>query len=212
MSLINIALAEDRLNARNAIVRYLQTEEDLRVVLEAKNGLELIEGIKGQLKPDVILTDIRMPVMDGIEATRIILQNDPTYKIIAWTIFEDAEHVVAMSRLGVKSFLGKNDIDEVVKAIRIVNNGGVYLPDKIAEILREYLEKESNTEPCPVTLSKLEQTLVKAICRGYSSTKIGELIGKSPRTIEDYRSSLYEKFQADNKEQFIVKATKWGLI
>lgn len=212
MSYINVALAEDRQSTRDAIVRYLHTEKDIRVVLEAKNGLELIEGINGYSKPDIILTDIRMPVMDGLEATKIILQNDPSSKIIAWTIFEDEEHVVAMTRLGVKSFLGKNDMDEVFKAIRIVNKGGVYLPDKIAEILKGYLEKESNAEPCLVSLSKFEEALIKAICNGYSSSKIGDLIGKSPRTIEDYRNNLYEKFQVSNKEQFIVKATKWKLI
>jgi two-component system nitrate/nitrite response regulator NarL len=212
MDLITVALAGDSQNARDAIVRYLQAEKDIRVVLEAKNGLELIEGINGHTKPDIILIDIRMPVMDGIEATKIILQNDPSSKIIAWTIFEDEEHVVAMSKLGVKSFLGKNDIDEVFKAIRIVNKGGVYLPDKIAQLLRNYLEKENDAEPCPLSLSKLELTLIKAICNGYSSSKIGDLIGKSHRTIEDYRNNLYEKFQVSNKEQFIVKATKWGLI
>ncbi|MBX2968286.1 MAG: response regulator transcription factor [Cyclobacteriaceae bacterium] len=212
MRMINIALAEDMPNVRRSIVRYLHTEKDMRVVLEAKDGLELVDGIRAHIKPDVILTDIRMPVMDGIEATRIILEDDPSSKIIAWTIFEDEEHVVAMSRLGVKSFLGKNDLSEVFKAIRIVNEGGVYLPDKIGKILREYLDKESDAEICPISLSKLEETLVKAICNGYSSSKIGDLIGKSPRTIEDYRNRLYEKFQVCNKEQFIVKATKWKLI
>jgi DNA-binding NarL/FixJ family response regulator len=152
-----------------------------------------------------------MPVMNGLETTSVILKNSPSTKIIAWTIFDSEEYIVAMIKLGVKSFLNKNNDEELFKAIRIVHSGGVYLPDQIAMKIKSFLEKQ-HVEPCPLNLSDFERILVKVICKGFSSSKIGELIGKSPRKIEDYRNSLYDKFQVINKEQFIVKATKWDLV
>jgi DNA-binding NarL/FixJ family response regulator len=177
MNQIKIAVAEDNEMLRNAITNLLHTEKDFNVVIQAENGKFLLDRLSSGIKPDVILMDIRMPLMNGIEATRAILKNNPLIKIIAWTIFEDEESVVTMSKLGVKSFLGKKNEEELFKAIRIVHGGGFYIPDQIAEILRKYLERDF-AEPCPLNLSGFELTLVKAICKGYSSNDIGKLIGK----------------------------------
>lgn len=208
---IKVVIAEDKPLLRTDLKEYLHTEKDIRVIFEAENGSQLIECLNN-CKPDIILTDIQMPVMNGVEASRLILKDDPTAKIIAWTIFEDEEHLITMSRLGVKSYLGKSNYDEILKAIRIVNSGGVYLPDKFAGILSSYLEKESSKKNCPIKLSPFEYSLVKAIGKGYSSTEIGNLIGKSHRTVEDYRNDLYKKFNVNNKEELIIKATMWNML
>lgn len=212
MQSIKIAVAEDSKVVREAIVKYLHTDRSINVVIKASNGLELLHSINNFGMPDIILTDIRMPIMNGIEATEQILKINPLAKVIAWTIFDDEDKIVTMSTLGVKSFVLKKDEKEIIRAIKIVHEGGTYLPDKIAGILRRYLERGDQEETNFIELSELEKSLLRLICSGYSSTRIGELLGKSARTIEDYRNNLYQKFQVKNKEQLIVKVTKRRLL
>lgn len=211
MNTIKIAIAEGKKKYRDYLIQLLNAERDFEVVIVAKNGKQLIERLSNGIKPDIILMDIEMPVMNGVDTAKALLDTNHLSRIIVWTMFEDECHFIKMTKIGVKSFLGKNDLELLPKTIRVVYGGGVYYPDRIAYILKTYLERETVVQ-CPLKLSSFEIVMVRAICKGYSSNKIGSLINKSHRTVEDYRSDLYRRFEVTNKEQFVVFATKWGLV
>lgn len=206
MKKIKLAIAEDNKKFRKAIIRFINKENDLNVILEAENGIHLLEQLKTKT-PDVILMDIRMPFMDGVEATEKINEFYPHLKIIAYSQYDQEENIIKMNIHGVKSFIGKEDEpEELFKAIRIVHDRGVYMTDKTANIIQNHLRKNSVYTQCPVELTELEIVLLNGICKGLSSTELSRIIHKSPRTVEDYRLLLYKKFQVENKEQLITKA------
>lgn len=124
MTKIKLAIADDSEKFRKAIIRLIHFEHDLEVILEAENGVDLITQLETG-SPDVILMDIRMPVMDGIVATDKIKQLYPHLKIIAYSQYDQEENIIKMNIHGVKSFIGKEDEpEELLKAIRIVHDGG----------------------------------------------------------------------------------------
>jgi DNA-binding NarL/FixJ family response regulator len=212
MDIIKVGIAEDHLKFRKAFLRSTKEEPDLDFVIEAENGADLIMQLESVI-PDVILIGIRMPVMDGFEAATTIHKRYPQIKIIAFTQFYIEYNIIEMSRIGIKSFVDKGESSEVLKAIRTVVNGGVYYSDKIARVITNYFNRVSALHiECPVKLTGTEITILQCICKGFSSTQIGDLICKSPRTVEKYRNELYQKFNVANKEQLIVEISKWDLF
>ena len=209
---IKVGLAEDNARFRKAFLRLMKLEPHLDFIIEAENGADLLLQLESTI-PDIILLDIRMPLMDGFEAAKIIYKKYPQIKIVAFTQFDLEENIIEMSKIGVKSFIGKNQAEKVPGILKIINNGGVYYPDEVAEILRKYLNRiPSFSSKCPVSLSELEITLLQSICKGFSSTQIGDLINKSPRTVEKYRNELYQKFKVNNQQQLIVEASRWSFL
>lgn len=211
MGKIKVAIAEDHVKFRTVFLKMMKHEGDLDFIIVADNGADLIKQLE-ERRPDIILMDISMPVMDGVEASRAILKKSPGTKIIAFTTFEDEGLIIEMSKLGLKSFVGKNQAEEIPKAIRTVHDGGAFYPDKIARIINQYLIRSTNTPKLPFTLSEEELALIQNISLGHSSSEIAKSIKRSPRTVEKYRNQLYEKFGVSNKEQLIVKASHFGLL
>lgn len=211
MNKIKLAIAEDNETFRNALIKIINYEEDLQVVVTAENGRDLLRQLR-QNAPDIILMDIRMPEMDGIQTSIKSIQMYPWIKIIALSQYDMETNIVEMNICGVKSFIGKgDDPTELFKAIRIVHSGGVYMTDKSAEIIQRYLCKAiTPSRNCPVVTDQ-EKSLIKDIARGLSSVQIGKKISKSHRTIEDMREKLYHKFGVANKEQFILQIAKMNL-
>lgn len=211
MRKIKLGIAEDHEIIRNAIVKHINSERDMEVVLVAENGLHLLDLLRQEVT-DVILMDIRMPVMNGIEATRNIVKMFPTTNIIAYSQYDIEENIIEMNIQGVKSFIGKeDDLEELLQAIRVVYAGGVYMTSKAFKIIQRYLKNTSLNTRQPMELTEIEIVLLEGICKGLSSTQLGEIIHKSPRTIEDYRTALYQKFEVRNKEQLITKAITMNL-
>jgi DNA-binding NarL/FixJ family response regulator len=212
MKKIRLAIVDDYELFRNELTKLIHLENDLQVVLKAENGKRLLSQLK-TIAPDIILMDIRMPEMDGIEATIHVKELYPKIKIIALSQYDQEANIVEMNRLGVKSFIGKtDDTDELLKAIRIVSSGGVYMTSRSAAIVQKYLHQPIAKKTCPVNVNDLELSLLKYFCKGLSSTAIGDILHKSPRTVEKYRNDLYQKFQVHSKEELIVLVTKRGLV
>lgn len=213
MTKIKLAIADDSEKFRKAIIRFINKENDLGVILEAENGIHLLEQLKAKT-PDIILMDIRMPLMDGVEATDKIHALYPHLKIIAYSQYDQEENIIKMSIHGVKSFIGKEDeLEELLKAIRIVHDGGVYMTDKASLIIQHYLAEISSSSgedfdssEFENNLSEIELLTLKCICKGLSSTDISKIIHKSHRTVEKYRNDLYQKFKVSNKKELIEKA------
>jgi two-component system response regulator DegU len=212
--MIKLGIAEDHDQFRKALKRLIHTEKDIEVILEADNGQDLIEKLQ-DVQPDIVLMDIRMPLMNGIEASLILREKYPAIKIIAFSQYDQEENIIEMNIHGVKSFIGKEDhYEELFKAIRIVHSGGVYMTDRSASIIQKYLSRNVNVEHSRVGLpeiSESERKLIKDIVKGLSSTEIAKTIDKSPRTVEDMREKIYRKFNVENKEQLIALVSKHNL-
>lgn len=208
---IRIAIVDDCQKYCKAIARVLHLEDDFRVIMQAGNGFELLDQLL-TITPDVILLDIRMPEMDGMDAADRVRELYPGLKIIAHSQYDFESNIIEMNMRGVKSFIGKEDRpEELTKAIRIVHNGGVYMTDRAAEIIQKYLTN-SYKRSCPVRVNEFELKLLKSLCQGLSSTAIAEIICKSPRTVEKYREDLYRKFEVKSKEELISFVVKWELV
>ncbi|NOT74881.1 MAG: response regulator transcription factor [Cyclobacteriaceae bacterium] len=209
---LKIAIAEDNLRFRTAFQRYLKEQQDLEFVIVAENGADLLLQLESVIA-DVVLLDIRMPVMDGFEAARLIRKKFPDIKIAVLTQFDIEENIIEMNRIGINSFIGKDQVEEIPRILDIIGQGGVYYPDRVAEIIKKYLNRISVLNAkCPVPLSELERILLQSISQGKSPSQIGELINKSPRTVEKYRNDLYQKFNVANQQQLIFEASKWSLL
>jgi DNA-binding NarL/FixJ family response regulator len=213
MKKIKIGIAEDNKVSRKAIAKLIQTEDDLEVILQAEDGKQLLELLK-TITPDIILMDIRMPEMDGIEASEKVKELYPSIKIIAFSLYDLEDLIIEMNIRGVKSFIGKeDDPEELFKAIRIVKDGGVYMTDRSAEIVQRYLSHISKyLKDQPDSICEHEKILIKMIIEGLTSRQIGEKMGKSHRTIDDMRERLYLKFNVKSKTQLIALASKWNFI
>lgn len=213
--MIKLGIAEDNKHFRGAIKRLIHAEKDMQIVLEAENGQDLLRKLK-EVQPEIILMDIRMPEMDGIEASLVLRQRYPTIKIIAFSLYDQEANIIEMNIHGVKSFIGKEDNpEELFKAIRIVNSGGVYMTDRSATIVQKYLSRNGNARHSQVNLpeiSESEKKLIKDVVKGLSSTEIAKAIGKSHRTVEDMREKIYRKFNVENKEQLIALVSKHNLV
>jgi DNA-binding NarL/FixJ family response regulator len=212
MSKIKIALADDSKQFRHAIKTLFKTEHDLEIILEADNGIHLLEQLK-IAQPEIILMDIRMPKMNGMEASKKVIELYPKIKIITFSQYDYESNIVQMYIIGVKSFIGKDDRpDELLKAIRTVYTSGSYMTDMATEIIKRnlaYKAKESNN--IHFLENEQEKDFVKLIIKGRSSREIGEKINKSSRTVDKMRERLYHKFGINCKEQLIALAVKWNL-
>jgi DNA-binding NarL/FixJ family response regulator len=208
MKKIRIAVAEDHLSTMLAIQTLLSACQDIEVVLKAVNGKDLIKQLEST-PADIILMDLSMPLMNGIAATKIVRTKYPQIKIIANTFFDQEKNIIEMNRLGVKSFVSKGDGTELMRAIETVSQGGVYFPDEIAKVIQQNLKNDEPSQS--IDLSGTEKFVLRAVVDGLTSKEIAKGINKSHRTVDDYRESLFKKFQVDNKEQLIAKAVRLGI-
>lgn len=211
--MVTVAWADDNKKFRENILNHLQEEAGnwLDVVAVANNGEELLNFLEST-QTDIVLLDIQMPKMDGIQAAKTIRKKYPNIKVIAFTEFDLEANVAEMYKVGVKSFVAKSQPEDLVRAIKIISEGGVYLPDQIASILQTYLNDLTYvSRKLRPSISDSEALILKYICEGKSSAEIGDFLCRSPRTIEEYREKLYKKFDVKKKEELIVMAVRQNL-
>lgn len=211
MSKIKVAVVEDHEKFRKTFINFLKSENDIEIIIEAENGSALLDMLKEKM-PDVILLDIQMPIMDGFEVVKILQLQYPHIKIIVFTQFDNEANIINMLKLGINSFVSKNQAERVPTVIKIVYNGGSYYPDEIAAIIQSNLNTKPVTYDLPNALSDLEMTILHCICNGMSSTDIGSIINKSHRTVEKYRDDLYKKFNVTDKKQLIQLVSEHRLL
>jgi DNA-binding NarL/FixJ family response regulator len=212
MTKIKIAIADDNKQFKKSVKALFKTEQDIEIIIDADNGVHLLEQLKTE-QPEIILMDIRMPKMNGIEASKKVLELYPKIKIITYSQYDYESNIVQMYIVGVKSFIGKDDRpEELLKAIRTVYTSGTYITDMATEIIKRnlaYKAKESNN--IHLFENQQEKDFVKMIVNGLSSREIGDKINKSSRTVDKMRERLYHKFGINCKEQLIALAVKWNL-
>ncbi len=207
----SILIADDHTLFRNGLRLLLEHYLPGWMVIEAENGNEAIWQTN-QRKPDVILMDINMPLMNGIEATKKIMECHPEACIIALTMHGDESYHQQMIEAGAKGFLLKNSSpDEVILAIEKVCDGKYYFSEGIMYSLIRNLKQEDDTQ-IKTSLTARESEILQLICSGFSNQEIGEKLFISKRTVDNYRANLLEKTQSRNTAQLVMFAIKWKLI
>ncbi len=212
--IIKIAIADDHELFREGLVRLIEMKTSLKVEFQAANGEEVIERLKTSTV-DVVLMDIDMPIMGGIEATRKVCEQYPDTKIIALSMHGDREYYFEMVAAGAKGFLLKSsELQEVVSAVENVCNGGSYFSQELLQMLvgqlrpADGLSEEVETE----TLSARETEILIEVCRGLSNQEIADKLFISKRTVDKHRANILEKTGCRNSANLVYYAIKNKLI
>jgi len=208
-----IIIVDDHLIFRQGLTSLFTNEDIATVIGEASNGIELMDLLLHH-KPDLILMDIDMPHMNGMEATQKALEMNPDLKIIAFTMFGDEEYYYKMIDLGVKGFILKSSgINELEKAIQTVLIGESYFSNELLrKIINNFGRKKTTTSIEDLGLSDREMQVLQEICHGLSSDEIATKLFISPKTVKSHRSNLLEKTQCKNTPGLILFALKNKII
>lgn len=212
MRKIKILIVDDHTMVRDGIKSLLSLCADLQVVGEAENGIEAQKKTQ-ELEPDIILMDISMPGIDGIETTRRIISRFRGTKVIMLTQYEGKDELLDSIRAGAKGFVSKKAAStELVQAIRAVYTGGAYFSPSVAKLLIEdYRDKRLEKTPYE-TLTERETQILKLIGEGYSDKEIAQILFISPRTVETHKAKIMEKLHLKKKVELIKYAIKKGIV
>ena len=206
---IRVMLVDDHNVVRSGLATFLRAYEDLELVGEAKNGLEA-HKLCHEKKPDVVLMDLMMPEMDGIAATRAILQDYPDIKIIAMTSFEEEELVHGVLAAGAMSYLLKNvTADELAKAIRDAVSGRPTLAPEAARVL---VQATRPTQQPSGGLTERELEVLKLVVQGHSNQQIADAKVISVATVKAHISNILSKLQVSSRAEAIAYAIKHKIV
>jgi DNA-binding NarL/FixJ family response regulator len=212
--MINIAIVEDHRLFREGLKSLFSDIKDFEVKAEYNNGRDYIDEIFN-LNIDVVLMDIEMPVMNGIEATRLSKIKKPEIHIIALSMFSDQKYYYEMIKSGVSGFVLKEaSPEELEKAIRDVQDGlGFFSPKLLQQAIVHMPELEKKRKVIDnLRLTEREIEIIELVCKGYNNNKIAEKLFLSPKTIESHKTSLLGKTGTKNSAELIIFAIKNELI
>jgi len=215
MKKIKILLAEDHTIVRQGLSALLRSEPDIEVVGEASDGSEAVEMAK-KINPDVVLMDIAMRHLNGIEATRKIKKLFPYMKVLVLTMYDNEEWIFQILKAGASGYLIKDSaMTDLVSAIRTIHQGGSFLSPSISKkVIDEYIRKAEIGEKKGVDdlLSSREREILQLIAEGQSVTQIASLLCISKKTVEAHKTHIMEKLNIHDKVGLIKYAIRTGLI
>lgn len=208
-----LLLCDDHRLVRAGLRRVLEDTPGMDVVAEAGSGEEALELLR-QHEPDVLLMDVNMPGMGGLEATRRILQRYPSIKIIAVSMHMEEPYPSRLLSAGARGYISKDAAaDEVVSAIRRVAGGGVYVAASIASNLAVSLIKGGDAEKSPFDrLSQREMQVMLMVTKGHTNQDISESLCLSPKTVSTYRYRLFDKLGVSNDVELTRMAMRYGVL
>jgi len=215
MSKIRIAIADDSSIFRDGLKVGLARDDNFELVLEAASGEELVAGID-RIPTDVVLMDLKMPGMDGMEATKVIRRQWEHVKVLAVTMYDDEKFVIHLMENGANGYLLKNaDSAEIRKAIYCVFENGYYFNDLVNKALMKKLVIKAHLSPTfrpDIDLSERELQVLHLICEEKTNVEIGQTIFLSSRSVEGIRQRLIEKVGARNTAGLVLFAVKNGIV
>lgn len=215
MDEIKVAIVDDHKLFRKGVILSMRSYVNIRFVLEAENGNELLEKIE-EAAPDIVLCDLKMPIKDGIETTKQIVQLYPHIRVIILTMYEDEHFVGHLMDCGAAGYLLKNtDAAEIKKAIVDVMRTGFYLSSYVNRILvkKNYNKQKFNTSlNSEITISAREKEVITLVCMEYTATEIANKMDISPRTVEAIKDRLMERFGVKNSVGLVFYAMKNQLL
>lgn len=215
MQKIKVLVVDDHTIVRDGICSLLALAGDMEVIGEAANGRDGLEKVS-KLLPDVVLIDIAMPIMGGLEAIRRIHKEFPEIKILVLTQYDDKDHVFPVIRAGANGFISKTAASsELTSGIRAVFTGGSYLSPTVAKLFVEDYQQvaltETNEDPYE-RLTDRERDILKLIVEGYKTQQIAEMLTITPKTVEGHRTSLMNKLGIHNRLELVKYALRRGII
>lgn len=215
MSIIKVAIADDHKIFRKGVILSLRQYTNIKFVLEAENGEELLSGLP-DAEPDVVLMDLRMPVKDGIEATKAISKLYPHLHVIVLTMYEDERFVSHLMENGANGYLLKSaDPAEIKKAIVEVMARGYYLNNFVNKVLLKKSHARTKTIPSlsnEAVVSDKEREVLRLLCMEFTATEIAQKMDISPRTVEAIKDRLMERYNLKNTAGLVFFAVKNNLI
>lgn len=209
---LDVIIVDDHSLFRNGLKILLTTSGHFNVVAEAENGKEFLDLLP-LIQPDIVLMDIDMPVLDGIEATKEALKKYPDLKVITLSMFGEEEYYYKMIEAGVKGFLLKNsDINEVKNALITVWQGGKYFSQELLYNVVKNIRSSHKEQELTEALSEREIEVLVQICNGLSNNEIADNLHISKRTVDKHRANLLDKTNSKNTAHLVMFAIKNKLI
>lgn len=212
---IRLFLADDHTIVRQGLAKLLDAEPDIEVIGEAENGREAVKKVEA-LQPEVVIMDISMPLLNGIEATRHIKKVAPQTRIIILSMHAHDRYISELLRLGASGYLLKDATgQDIIQAIHAVMQGGTYLSPSISRrVVEDYvtLKKKSSREDHYSKLSNREREVFQMIAEGRSTKDISDILCISPSTVKTHRANIMEKLQIDNITQLVKFAVRLGIV
>ncbi len=212
--LIRLLLVDDHAVLRAGLKALLDAEDDLRVVGEVGTGEEAVDKVK-LLKPDVVVMDLSMPGMGGLEATKKIAELALGTKVLVLTVHAEEEYLLPVLEAGGSGYVTKTSADiDLIQAIRTVARDEVFLyPSATRLLLRRYKQAEEDRKESPVALlSEREREVLAQTAEGFSSAEIGKRLFISPKTVDTYRSRIMEKLKLNHRSELVRFALRTGLL
>ncbi|WP_252730331.1 MULTISPECIES: response regulator transcription factor [Flavobacteriaceae] len=218
MSKINIVLADDEQLFLQGLKAILGNEENINILFTAQDGEDLVQQLReAKTLPKIVVTDLKMPNLNGVEVTKIIHKEFPNIKVIALTSYFSKPFILNMISIGAVAYLAKNSTPALmIKTIEEVYEKGFYYDEKIMQYVHESITnpKDKNTKSTFDTnyFTKREIEVLELICKQFTTNEIGEKLFISPRTVEGYRNNLLLKTEAKNVAGLVIYALKNKLV
>ncbi|WP_203334821.1 response regulator [Planococcus beigongshangi] len=210
--MIRILLAEDQAMVRQGLKMMIETDKEIQVAAEAVNGKEAVELCESHTF-DLVIMDIRMPVMDGLEATRIILSRRSETKVLMLTTFNDDEYALEALKSGARGYLLKDaDTSELIRSIRSCLEGGLVLEDQVAANILPKLMNHRAPEEVDASLTPRELDIICRIGEGRSNREISEELALSVGTVKNHISIILDKLALRDRTQIAIYAIRHGLV
>lgn len=209
--MIRVLIADDHHVVRRGLLFFLKTQKDIEVIGEAKNGLEAVELIE-QLKPDIVLMDLVMPEMDGIQATKRIKKKWPKIEVLMLTSFSDKDHVLPAMEAGASGYQLKDiEPDDLVESIRQIMRGENTWHPEASTQLEEGLREEENKAHILNPLTPREQDVLAELTKGKSNREIASSLYVTEKTVKTHISNIFAKLQVQDRTQAALYAVKHNL-